>query len=54
MRKKAETDSQAPALVDSDISKKAFRFELGPSDSKGLPYRLKQKNKHKLLNLKLS
>ena len=25
MRKKTETDSQAPSLVDSDISKKAFR-----------------------------
>ena len=39
MRKKAETDSQAPSLVDSDISKKAFRLELGPPYSKGLPYR---------------
>jgi len=39
MRKKTETDNQAPLLVDSGISKKAFHFELGPSDSKGLPYR---------------
>jgi len=39
MRKKTETDSQAPSLVDSDISKKAFRSELGPPYSKGLPYR---------------
>ena len=34
LRKKAGTDDEVPALIDSDISRKAFRKKLGPFNSK--------------------